>query len=42
MGAAVSAFLKDLPHALLLKLLLKDAKMRTMAIGSDKRMRRKY
>ena len=31
--AAVSAFLKDLPHTLL-KLLLKDAKMRTMAIGS--------
>jgi len=38
--AAVSAFLQDLPHVLL-KLLLKDAKMRTMAIGSEKRMRKK-
>jgi hypothetical protein len=38
--AAVSAFLKDLPHALL-KLLLKDAKVRTMTIGSENKMRKK-
>ena len=38
--AAVSAFVKDLPHPLL-KLLLRDAKVRGMAIGSEHKMRKK-
>jgi len=38
--AAVSAFVKDLPHPLL-KLLLRDAKVRSMAIGSEHKMRKK-
>ena len=36
----MSAFVKDLPHPLL-KLLLRDAKVRSMAIGSEHKMRKK-
>ncbi len=41
-GAAVSAFLKDLPPAhTLLKLLLKDANLRSMTIRLENKMRKK-
>jgi hypothetical protein len=38
--AAVSAFLSDLPHPLL-KVLIRDAKVRSMTIKSEKKMRKK-